>query len=325
MSRLRATSPEDVEQRIESIWDKIDNGGGGGGGYVLPIASSDTLGGVKVGENLSITGEGVLSVNAGFKVRTLSYIGDGTYPNKIIFPDYVGGILGACYEVNNGPEATGGIALGSDGYLAMRFANYSDMYTINSLMGWGCDGKSISPYKKNSTWTGDYWNTLNKEVVIYWFAAEDLNNNPYDQDFSFFPTESPYFAINKYARCLFNGQNGAGFTKPNFNPTISILAECISDTATPSGKPNRLIHFGLSSDDVYNGYNQASNITCQYRGKTWYCTQIGVAGITNNGTGDIADRYSIYPTTITYSGGNRWFSEEQMINVLKTAYGDTEE
>jgi hypothetical protein len=38
-----------------------EGGGGGGGGYVLPTASADTLGGVKVGENLSIDANGVLS------------------------------------------------------------------------------------------------------------------------------------------------------------------------------------------------------------------------------------------------------------------------
>lgn len=36
-----------------------------GGSYVLPIASSDTLGGVKVGTGLSINGEGVLSTSGG--------------------------------------------------------------------------------------------------------------------------------------------------------------------------------------------------------------------------------------------------------------------
>ena len=40
-------------------------GGGGGGGYTLPIASADTLGGVKVGEGLSINASGVLSASGG--------------------------------------------------------------------------------------------------------------------------------------------------------------------------------------------------------------------------------------------------------------------
>lgn len=41
-----------------------DTGVNAGSGYELPVASSDTLGGIKVGANLSITGEGVLSANA---------------------------------------------------------------------------------------------------------------------------------------------------------------------------------------------------------------------------------------------------------------------
>ena len=43
----------------------LEEGGGGGGGYVLPIASADTLGGVKVGNGLSINAEtGVLSASS---------------------------------------------------------------------------------------------------------------------------------------------------------------------------------------------------------------------------------------------------------------------
>ena len=42
-----------------------NNGDGGGEHYVLPIASAETLGGVKVGENLSIDATGVLSASGG--------------------------------------------------------------------------------------------------------------------------------------------------------------------------------------------------------------------------------------------------------------------
>lgn len=50
----------------------------GGGGYVLPVASNSTLGGVKVGSNLSIDADGVLSatVGSGNPVGTIiSYMG----------------------------------------------------------------------------------------------------------------------------------------------------------------------------------------------------------------------------------------------------------
>lgn len=46
----------------------LDTGGGGGGS--LPIASAETLGGVKIGNNLSITSEGVLSASGGADFST---------------------------------------------------------------------------------------------------------------------------------------------------------------------------------------------------------------------------------------------------------------
>lgn len=42
---------------IVTIDEAISSGGGGGGGYVLPTASADTKGGVKVGPGMRMTGE----------------------------------------------------------------------------------------------------------------------------------------------------------------------------------------------------------------------------------------------------------------------------
>lgn len=58
------TLPEPAS-REEEYLNAIAEGGGGGGGYELPIASADTLGGVKVGSNLSINESGVLSAEGG--------------------------------------------------------------------------------------------------------------------------------------------------------------------------------------------------------------------------------------------------------------------
>ena len=43
----------------------LDTGGGGGGTYVLPSATSETLGGIKVGSGLSVTSDGTLSTSGG--------------------------------------------------------------------------------------------------------------------------------------------------------------------------------------------------------------------------------------------------------------------
>lgn len=52
-------------------------GGGGGGSYTLPIASANTLGGVKVGSGLSIDQDGVLSSQGGGGGYTLPAATDG--------------------------------------------------------------------------------------------------------------------------------------------------------------------------------------------------------------------------------------------------------
>ena len=46
-----------------AVVEGLDGGGGGGSGYTLPAATGSTLGGIKVGNGLSITAEGVLSAD----------------------------------------------------------------------------------------------------------------------------------------------------------------------------------------------------------------------------------------------------------------------
>lgn len=61
--------------REELYLKAIAEGGGGGGGYVLPTASASTLGGVKVGSNLSIDGSGVLSAQTSVPVASANTLG----------------------------------------------------------------------------------------------------------------------------------------------------------------------------------------------------------------------------------------------------------
>ena len=50
--------------------------------FTLPVASAETLGGVKVGENLSITEEGVLSVQGAANIITLPNTTNWSEPNS---------------------------------------------------------------------------------------------------------------------------------------------------------------------------------------------------------------------------------------------------
>ena len=57
------TLPEKPESRIEEyLAYLVENGTGGGGGGSMPVAGTNTLGGVMVGDGLHITAEGVLSL-----------------------------------------------------------------------------------------------------------------------------------------------------------------------------------------------------------------------------------------------------------------------
>jgi hypothetical protein len=50
---------------IQFAGANFDSGGSGGSSYVLPAATSDTLGGVKIGTGLSVTEDGTLSASGG--------------------------------------------------------------------------------------------------------------------------------------------------------------------------------------------------------------------------------------------------------------------
>ena len=66
---------------IDSELTPGDSGGGGGGSYTLPVATADTLGGVKIGSGITIT-NGVISTITAATVQTmidtsLAQYGDG--------------------------------------------------------------------------------------------------------------------------------------------------------------------------------------------------------------------------------------------------------
>lgn len=61
MSNFTSINPSQFTQLLNAL---NSGGGGGGGSYTLPIASESVLGGVKVGNGLSIENDGKLNVNA---------------------------------------------------------------------------------------------------------------------------------------------------------------------------------------------------------------------------------------------------------------------
>lgn len=57
----RSEPTEDMDATICLASSSSGGSSGGGGTYVLPVATASRLGGIKVGENLSITPDGTLS------------------------------------------------------------------------------------------------------------------------------------------------------------------------------------------------------------------------------------------------------------------------
>lgn len=72
MIRFKVTEPCPVKMAVA---DAVVVQSGGGGSYVLPAATGETLGGIKVGSDLEITPEGVLSVQKATGVEP-----DNTHP-----------------------------------------------------------------------------------------------------------------------------------------------------------------------------------------------------------------------------------------------------
>lgn len=58
MSKVRNLNPYDMEERIHNLEEN-----GGGGSYVLPTATTESLGGVKIGSGINITEDGTISAN----------------------------------------------------------------------------------------------------------------------------------------------------------------------------------------------------------------------------------------------------------------------
>lgn len=139
-------------------------GGGGGGSYVLPVASQNTLGGVKIGSGLSITSAGTLSTDA--NVGTLNYnqgIANSATTRgfavdiKYINSDYSGFIGSRSNNYGGGQIYTFSLNLNTDGELEWTVVDGEDFteYASGTVATQGtytlCQGEL---YEVVLTWSG---------------------------------------------------------------------------------------------------------------------------------------------------------------------------
>ena len=157
-------------------------GGGGGGGYVLPTASSSTLGGVKVGNKLSIDADGVLSANAApsnfpvfggglsYNPSTDVFTSNGTALSADTLYYYIVD-WGMLYFAHNGGENYGAYWIPN---YKITFSGSSESFTISNP---SITIKTISPVTIAGTEFSTYVTFDYGEWVMSLYMAGNRNAN----------------------------------------------------------------------------------------------------------------------------------------------------
>jgi len=144
-------------------FSNIGSGTGGGGSYTLPVASANELGGVKIGQGISIDQDGVISAQGG-----------GGYNVVDSLPETGSATEGALYYVKPYVESAEyrGISItttASEDYVAHIYdggGNEKSVYISGTDFHWGYqnDGEY---HKKDDA---DFWyktNNANKTINVY--------------------------------------------------------------------------------------------------------------------------------------------------------------
>lgn len=150
---------------------------GGGGSYTLPTASTTTLGGIKVGQNLSIDGNGVLSSQAG-----------GEQVVELTQAEY-NALSG--YAENTIYVITDAVPIDMDDY-----ATVDDLETVSGAtdiaLGQKADKQNVAAYTGSSYYSTKKIATWNAQGVIT--GSEDISNG--------------FSSINGSNRCILNTYGG---------------------------------------------------------------------------------------------------------------------
>jgi hypothetical protein len=153
LSALEAKNSAEQSAEDAEYWARIaqENGGSGGGITEIPVATADTLGGIRVGEGLEITEDGVLSALGG---------GSGTAIETVLLDELVvvtTGYISAKGRLKNSIKNFDFVVLTTaqdvSGALIKQCSIIIDTKTIK--VG---DDQSGQPqwYTQSSTGTGDY-------------------------------------------------------------------------------------------------------------------------------------------------------------------------
>ena len=115
---------------------------GGGVGYVLPSATADTLGGVMIGDNISVTADGVISVNLSAYLKADEISDWAKAESK---PVYTAEEVGAATAADI-TAAVNAVEIGGRNLLYDSTGNIKDGWSGNTVVnvGGGISGNSLS-------------------------------------------------------------------------------------------------------------------------------------------------------------------------------------
>lgn len=245
------------------IIDFANINGGGGGGYVLPIASQSTLGGVKVGQNLSIDSAGTLSADAQqVGIATTAQTGVVKIGSGITV-DSAGTIsadipqIGVATTAQTGVVKIGqGINVDSAGTISVDEQG-GGIEVVSSLPASGTDGQMVMLLEKNDVTLYVEVDGVKKGVGYY---SESKKNFTIVVDGRVeSPTEvmySHYFSNKGHIFLLADGN--FGYAETSGDDAVSTITPMSGDTDSFSFGSNSitLVKSGsnLSATVRFNGY-----------------------------------------------------------------------
>ena len=149
---------EKVNELVDGYNKIIENGGSG---YILPVATSEKLGGIKVGENLTITEDGTLNAQAGGGGSTISANVEQTETGATItITDNSGTTTATVNNGSPGPQGPAGAdgAAGATGPQGPAGQNGADGFSPTASVEQTETGATITITDKNGTTTANVRN-----------------------------------------------------------------------------------------------------------------------------------------------------------------------
>lgn len=240
-------------------FSNIGSGTGGGGSYTLPVASANELGGVKIGQGISIDQNGVISAQGG---------GAGGYNVVDSLPETGSATEGALYYVKAYVESVDyrGISItttASEDYVAHIYdgkGNEKSVYISGTNFHWGYqnDGEY---HKKDDA---EFWyktNNANKTINVYlpdnsWTVtlegnATSAETSPYTVQI---PHDAQTYRFNGTGYTIAGGYDDIylyfDYNDKDNNEKKQALADSISAVQPENRKNIRLFVSNLSSNYI---------------------------------------------------------------------------